>query len=163
MTFHRTNDFRIARSIITKMFWDPTSYTDDENLRWALLRAIEWRAWPFFITQPIVPLLFIFYKPEFVVIILLIIGIAWNLVSMMLINLNLMYFGPIFVKLRWFSSIGVGGYLIYNHVYLWGILALLWPIVVGSMSPFLAFGTTIGKMQERIMNRLGYHKNKVTG
>jgi hypothetical protein len=41
-------------------WWHPGEHSDDENLRWSLIRAIEWMEWPLFVTQPIVPILLYF-------------------------------------------------------------------------------------------------------
>jgi len=45
-----------------KLIWNPIEHVFEENTRWAHLRAIEWKALPAFITQPIVPLLLINYE-----------------------------------------------------------------------------------------------------
>jgi hypothetical protein len=50
------------------MIADLRSYTEPELQRWLHLRAIEWAAWPAFITQPVVPILFMFFPALFVII-----------------------------------------------------------------------------------------------
>lgn len=36
-------------------------FTEEETRRWLLLRAIEWNNWPSFVSQPILPVVLIFY------------------------------------------------------------------------------------------------------
>src|SRR5438874_12445690 len=42
---------------------DFAHYSEPELQRWLHLRAIEWCAWPVFLSQPIVPLLLIWFPP----------------------------------------------------------------------------------------------------
>lgn len=44
--------------IITKILWDGTKYTFEENERGSLLRPLECQHYPIFITQPLVPLFY---------------------------------------------------------------------------------------------------------
>lgn len=40
--------------------WNPAEHSDQENLTWCYLRAIEWCAWPAFVSHPFIPILFLF-------------------------------------------------------------------------------------------------------
>ena len=55
-------------------------YTDDEVRRWLWLRAMEWDAFPAYISQPIAPILFIFYPWYLVLLAVLCIGLIWCLI-----------------------------------------------------------------------------------
>jgi hypothetical protein len=33
--------------------WNPDRHPDEENLRWAWLRAIEWKHWPLFFPEAV--------------------------------------------------------------------------------------------------------------
>jgi len=55
--------------------------TSAEIDRWIHPRAIEWSGWPTFISQPVVPGLFIFYPWHFVVIGLLCVDLVWQIVQ----------------------------------------------------------------------------------
>src|SRR6516165_6895732 len=57
--------------------WKPEQHTDDENLRWAWLRAVEWLGWPQFISQPIIPILLYFYPWPWVVGFVSLATLAW--------------------------------------------------------------------------------------
>src|SRR5690349_6509496 len=57
--------------------WKPEQHSDDENLRWAWLRAIEWQRWPLFLSQPVVPMLLYFYPWSWVIGIVAVIAFAW--------------------------------------------------------------------------------------
>ena len=57
--------------------WRPEQHSDDENLRWALLRAIEWKHWPLFLSQPIVPVLLYFYPWPWVIGLVFVATFVW--------------------------------------------------------------------------------------
>jgi hypothetical protein len=42
--------------------WNSGEHSDEENIRWSWLRAVEWLEWPLFISQPVVPILLYFYR-----------------------------------------------------------------------------------------------------
>jgi|SRR6516164_934128 hypothetical protein len=60
--------------------WNPDEHSLEENLRWALLRAMEWLTWPNFISQPIVPILLYFYPWPWVIGSVVLISFAWRMV-----------------------------------------------------------------------------------
>jgi hypothetical protein len=47
--------------------WNPSEHSDDENLRFCWLRAVEWGNWPTFISQPVVPIAILFWSWKIVV------------------------------------------------------------------------------------------------
>ncbi len=50
------------------MLWNPAVHSDQENLAWSWLRAVEWGRWPLFISQPIAPVLLVFVPWTYVLV-----------------------------------------------------------------------------------------------
>ena len=47
---------------LKNLVWNPEEHTNEENLRWSLLRGIEWGIWPAFLSIPVVPISLIFFS-----------------------------------------------------------------------------------------------------
>jgi hypothetical protein len=65
-------------------------YTDEEIQRWLHLRAIEWSGFPSFLSQIIVPILFIFYPWWLVVLGVVLVGLAWCVVRYWFISATIL-------------------------------------------------------------------------
>ena len=61
------------------MLWNPAEHSHQANLMWSQMRAIEWNAWPSFISQPIIPILFLFCPWSTVIISLVVVNFLWAL------------------------------------------------------------------------------------
>jgi hypothetical protein len=149
--------------------WRSEQHSDDENLRWALLRAVEWKHWPLFLSQPVVPVLLYFY-PWLWVIGLVVIAtfLWWFIVAPQFTPSTAIDLAIYFVHLRFVSS-PLMAYWIWQSDRPWiAVLALLWPFVgnllVGwlLMFPEAALASTarakdaqIGVIQRRLMSRFG--------
>ena len=101
-----------AKSIWKKrgVLWNPLEHSDDENLRWCWLRAIEWGKWPLFIAQAIVPILYLFLPWWWIVIAVVILTWLWAFIRYKYINITLVDLGPLVVYLKWPISVGIGIY-----------------------------------------------------
>ena len=89
------------------MWWDPSTHSNDENVRWSWLRAVEWASWPVFISQPIVPALLYFYDWSviFVGVVLALAAFLWRaLVVPSWVAPRLAQVGVFFVQLRFITS-----------------------------------------------------------
>jgi hypothetical protein len=150
--------------------WRPEQHSDDENLRWSWLRAVEWQHWPLFLSQPIVPvLLYVYPWPWVTGIVAAISFVWWFLVASKITPPTDVDLSVYFVYLRFLTS-PLMAYLLWRDDRPWiAALALLWPFVgtllVGFvMTPLKAvLGWTqwakaaqIGVIQRRLMFRLGY-------
>jgi len=150
--------------------WKPEQHSDDENLRWALLRAIEWKHWPLFISQPVVPVLLYFYPWPWVIGFLVIATFSWWFtVAPRFTPSNAVDLAVYFVYLRFVAS-PLMAYCIWQSGRLWiAVLALLWPVVgnlsVGWLLTFpeavlaptaRAKAAQIGVIQRRLTSRFGY-------
>src|SRR5438874_7290825 len=137
------------------ILWNPAKHTDQENLTWCWLRAVEWNAWPAFVSQPIVPLLFLIWPWWLVVVSVFVVNVFWGLfVRYNLISPALAEFGVYFVKTKWLTVPFVVVLLIMWNQYLPAIVTLLWPWLAGIVG-HLPVGL-VGKTQKMFMARFGY-------
>jgi len=105
-------------------------YTEDEIKRWLWLRAIEWGAFPAYLSQPVAPILFIFYHWYFVVLGVVALGLIWCFFrySFVSVGLSSAVVLPV-VWLKWPAAVGSSIYLFVHHQHAAGVVALLWPLV----------------------------------
>jgi len=68
---------------------DYSTYTPEEKERWIHLRALEWSAWPTFISQPTVPVLLIFFPWHIVLIGVLCADAVWQFLQHSFVSLFL--------------------------------------------------------------------------
>ena len=138
--------------------WNPIDHTNEENLRWSWLRAVEWGIWPAFLSSPVVPLLLPFFKLWKIVSVVAILTILWAFIRYKYVNVSWAIFGVYFVFLKWISCPLAAIYLSLKHNYVLAILSLIWPILTPLFSAFVG-GTQIGVIQKMFMKKLGYIKN----
>src|SRR5208282_5151508 len=152
------------------MLWTAAEHSDEENLQYSWLRAVEWINWPSFISQPIVPVLLYFFNWPWVVLSVIIIGHIWRiLVPRRFIWFRLADLGPIFGKLQ-FITCPVMAFLLWQKGDPWNAgFALLWPIAINVIDLLLApiafllrimrdRDLWVGPIQEQFMNFLGYNR-----
>lgn len=150
--------------------WRPEQHSHDENLRWAWLRASEWKHWPLFISQPFIPIFIYFYPWVLVVGLLTLITFAWWIVvAPRFTPTTAIDMSVYFMWLR-FVIPPLMAYHIWQNGYPWiAALALFWPLAGNwivlwlLMLPEAALAFTegaktaqIGLIQERLMSRFGY-------
>lgn len=134
--------------------WNPSEHTDQENLRWSWLRAVEWGSWPIFISQPLAPIAFLYFPWWSVILAILALNLVWSLfVRYRIVIPSLAYWGVIFVKLKWISGPISAFFLWSNGLHGIALLSLFWPIVL-FLVPHLP--TQIGIIQKMFMKCLGY-------
>ena len=157
---------RFALSIHAEL----SQYTEPELQRWLHLRAIEWCAWPVFLSQPIVPLLFIALSPIPVLLAVLAAELLWRFVRYAFVSPRLASAGATFVIfLKWPCAIGAAIYLFIQHRYAVGLLAVLWPLVASIVSVpgtliTALFGrhTLVGVVELQLAKRIGYVSEETT-
>lgn len=150
--------------------WKPDHHSYDENLRWTLLRAIEWKHWPLFLAQPVVPiLLYVYPWPWVIGLVVAVTFVWWFVVAPQFTPSTAVDITVYFVYLR-FVTAPLMAYLIWQNGHPWtAALALLWPFLGHSvalwllMFPQAALASTarakaaqIGVIQQRLMGRFGY-------
>jgi hypothetical protein len=135
-------------------FHDPSRFTEDESARACLLRALEWSKWPAFLSQPLVPLLYLFFRWYWVLLGVFLVNKLWVLVRYRFQNVQAAAFGSLFVRVKWITMVLAGALFISRAR--WGLAALtaFTPLIV----PILGLGSPadIGLLQGEFMRQLGY-------
>lgn len=132
-------------------------YTDDQKLKWSWLRSVEWGIWPLFITQPIVPILFIFFEWWHVIIAVIILTWLWAFIRYQFISLTLAWYGAYFVTIRWIVSIIVGLYFLSEKNLFLAIISGLYPMIIMVLKFFVPT-TQVGILQDMFMDKLDKYK-----
>lgn len=140
------------------------SLSEVEIQRWLHLRAIEWAAWPAFVTQPIVPILFIFFPFVTVILALVIADFLWRFVRYSFVVPSLAKSGALFCGLlTWPGAIGSAIYLLAHHRYGMAPFAIFWPFLAAyvSLPGALLAGvvgrpTLVGRIEVELAKRVGY-------
>lgn len=158
MTFSAEKADRCERSPEPSLrMWKESvcSYTNEEQVRWSWLRALEWASWPLFMSQVVAPFL-ILYCPSWLVILWVIaVNIAWALlISQTVVVLSLAYWGALAVRLKWIVSAISALVLFSRSRPVAGIVALLWPVIV--MILVFPKPARVRSIQGTILRRLGF-------
>ena len=139
--------------------WNPAQHTDQDNLLFCWLRAIEWGRWPLFVSQIFAPLCLMFYPWYYVVIAFFAANIVWASIRYQFINVGLANALADAMILKWPITIGSAIFLFLQGSIGVGILALCWPIVavlLGIVTP-----TQVGRIQNVMMSQLGYERTEM--
>jgi hypothetical protein len=126
--------------------------TKVEVQRWLLLRAIEWSNWPTFVSQPIVPVLFLVFPWYWVVLIVCIADLGWSAIRYRFVSVALARAAVLLVLLKWPSALICGIYLFFQRSYVAGVIALLWPI----LGTFIQVPGQIGRIELALAKKIGY-------
>lgn len=140
------------------LLWNSSEHSLEENARWAWLRAVEWKALPAFITQPIVPILLIKFEWYVIVAAIMLSALWWNLIRWRFVSIPLASASAIFVAFaKWPLSIIIGGLLLYKGIWIKGIISILWPLIVVLVQfPYAVGGKGIGDYEVKFMKKMGY-------
>ncbi|MGB7583100.1 MAG: hypothetical protein WBL85_11715 [Sedimentisphaerales bacterium] len=130
-----------------------TNWTNDEIKRWLWLRSIEWAALPAFVSQPLAPILFIFFPWYLVLGVVVILGVLWCLLRYLFVNVAFATIACcIVVWLKWPSAVGSAIYLFFHHHPLPAIIALLWPLLAG----FAGIPGKVGVIELAFAKKIGF-------
>jgi hypothetical protein len=127
--------------------------TDDEIKRWLWLRAIEWGSFPAFLSQPLAPVLFIFYPWYFVVLAVFALGLLWCLVRYSFVDPHVARAASLAVVfLKWPAAVGSSIYLFIHDQPLAGLVALIWPFV----AVFCSLPCKVGVIELAFAKKVGF-------
>ncbi len=139
--------------------WNPHKHSDDENVRWSWMRAVEWISWPAFVSQPIMPVLFWLYPTQWggLLLVLVAFNFLWQYgISAERVSVPLASLGCLFVRLKWIAC-PVAAYFLWSSDFPYqAFAALLWPVAVYAFASIRIVRIDIGAVQDRFMLRLGY-------
>lgn len=140
------------------------SYTDAEVERWLYLRAVEWNAWPTFVSQPLVPVLLALFPVVPVLAGVLIADFFWRFVRYSFVSPTLAKVGALSTTfLKWPCALGSAIYLFAQQRYVLAVVAALWPLVAGFVNfpvaivtARLGFPSQIGRIERSLAEGIGY-------
>ena len=130
-------------------------FTDEENLRRCWLRAVEWMAWSAFVSQPVLPILYLFWPWYSVLASVIAVGLLWRIVRFPLASQKLATWGCLFVRLKWIVIPVMAAFYGYSSQWLLLALTLLGPLMAGILG-FTSAGGDIRPLQMLFMRQLGY-------
>ena len=157
--------------------WNPTEHSNDENVRWSWLRAVEWIGWPLFLSQPAVPVFLYFYSWPVVIGAVIVVAFAWRTAIVPFwVAPSLAAMGPLFVPLK-FISAPVMAYLLWRRgdtpialtALVWpffGPMVAQWvlilPTALMELTP-LGKASQIGLVQTRFLAAMGFQPAEGVG
>jgi len=143
------------RSTVARFSWRITGieFTEPELRRWLRLRAIEWANWPAFISQPLLPVLLVFFSWPYPLAGLIAADVLWALVRYSWVSPRLASLAALAVAwLKWPSVVGSAMYLLAHRSYAAGVIAVLWPLLAG----FVRVPAQLGKIELMLAKKVGY-------
>jgi hypothetical protein len=141
--------------------WSPNQHTDQENLHWCWLRAIEWGRWPVFISQIVAPPMLYIFNWLTVVSFFVVLNILWSLfIKYKYVNVKLAFVGVLATKLKWLICPLLGYYFYTQNEVLVAVIALFWPLLIFIIGALPT--TQITVIQDMFMIKLGYIKNDLS-
>ena len=144
--------------------WNASEHTDDDNLRWCHLRAIEWANWPIFVSQSMAPVALLFISWKTVMLYIVVANFIWALlIRHRIVIAWLARCGVYLAKLKWLTCPISACILFFRGSGTIAALALFWPLVTLFL-PFLTIvlgSAKIGSIQKNFMRSLGYERNPV--
>jgi len=128
--------------------------TEAETRRWLFLRAVEWTNWPSFLSQPVVPIMFIFYNWFLVVAAVFCGDVIWAAIRYRYVNVAAATYAVFFVSFcKWPAAIGSAIYLFLHHRYIAGILAVAWPL---GLCGIVGVPGKVGSVELLFAQKIGY-------
>ena len=110
------------------IFFNPEKHTADETIQWAWLRAVEWLAWPLFLSQPVVPILIANYPWVWVIAGVLAANFIWRATIATFYVSMVVDMGPVFVATKWIAAPASAAFIYFTqHDLVGAAIALLWP------------------------------------
>ena len=130
------------------------TFSEANLQRWLFLRAIEWTNWPSFVSQPVVPILFVFLPWLYVVAGVLCMDLFWSMVRYKYVNVSAAYYAVYFVSVaKWPMAIGSAIFLLIHHRVFVGLLSIAWPL---GLSGFIIVPGQVGWIELRFAHEIGY-------
>jgi hypothetical protein len=134
---------------------DPADYSLEDLTKLTWLRATEWASWPAFVSQPILPVLYVFFPVWTIYLSILLVGLLWRTVRYRLANLELAAAAVYWVKLKWITIPLSAIYLFVHHHWVLALLCLGTPLIVGFLG-VTAAGAQIGVLQRQFFSQMGF-------
>jgi hypothetical protein len=137
------------------------NYTNEELAKFAHIRALEWFAWPIFLSYSIAPILLAATQSWVVLAAVLIINFFWHFICHRFVHVGLAMTGVFIFRLRWPAAAASAIYLFLQQHYGLAVVALLWPLLATGLSVFsirlaYACGTKadLSELESRFFERI---------
>jgi len=134
--------------------WNPLYHSDEENLQWAWLRAVEWGSWPLWLSVSIGPVALLFVPLWKLVVVFGVANLAWSTVRYKFVAFRLASVGAVLGLARWITVPAAFALLLWRGHWGLAIIAAVWPSAVtllGAVHP-----PQIGRIQIILIRQLGY-------
>ena len=142
------------------MTWDPRAHSDDDNLHWSWLRAVEWGRWPIFLSQPIAPVLLIWLPWTTVVAGTVVLNVLWAVfVRYQLVSVRAAFLAVSFVLLKWITWPVATIYLFVQGRRPECWIAAFWPLLIFVLGALPT--TAIRRIQVSFMRALDYEPSDI--
>lgn len=128
-------------------------WSDEEVKRWIWLRAVEWAALPAFVSQPLAPILIIFFPWYWVLVTVVALGFLWCALRYLFVSVTIAKAASLFVSwFKWPAAIGSALYLFSHHAPVPAVIALLWPLFGG----FVGIPGKVGVIELAFAKKIGF-------
>jgi hypothetical protein len=135
-------------------------YKPEEVLRLSWLRAAEWLSWPAFISQPILPVLYLLWPWYYVWAWVALANLMWRFVRYRFVNYSLASVACLYVRLKWPVMVIFSIYFLLHRAYLLAVLTLATPLVAMLMIT-LSTGM-VGLVQRKFVDELLFESDLQT-
>ena len=137
---------------------NPKKHSTEDNVRWSWLRAAEWRALPVYLSQPILPILLVFFPWYYVVPAILAAGVAWTPFRQRLVNVKVSSISGLFITiLKWPATLAGTVMLTMQGEYLLAAVAVVWQVTGGLIGGIVCGGGPgIAIYQRLLLRKMGY-------
>ena len=130
-----------------------TNWTEGEIKRRLWLRAVEWAAFPAYVSQPLAPIMFIFFPWYWVIATVVVLGVLSSFIRYSYVNVAIATFACFFVVwVKWPCAIGSAIYLFLCHQPVPAVIAVLWPMLGG----FVGIPGKVGVIELAFAKKIGF-------
>lgn len=138
------------------LYWNPQQATEQENVRWAMLRALEWSRWPLFVFQPIIPIVLPFIKWQILIPSVILLNLIWGLFfRYSFVNFHLAELGVFFVRLKWLTCPAMAIYFYINGEITNALIAFFWPLITIVLA-FISLPANLELLQSKFLLKIGF-------
>ena len=135
--------------------WIPAEHSDDDNIEWARLRAIEWGRWPLFLSQVLAPALLVSLSWPLVVSLFFAANLIWAiLVRYRCVSVSAAYWAVVFVLLRWlvWPAATIYCFVVGRRSEAW--VCAFWPVLMFALGAFTP--TKVDRIQFAFLQSVGF-------
>jgi hypothetical protein len=130
-------------------------FTSDEIKLATLLRGLEWCAWPVFLCQPLLPVLYLFWPPCIVLGAVVLLDYMWVPIANGYVSYPLATVGCFWVRLKWPVMPAALAYYLWTHQFYLAVLTAITPLIPRLLVQVVPKGNVIS-VQRKMMKEIGF-------